>query len=189
MAGEGGVFISLTTPLILLLQVGLPHVTSWNSYCHFRPPNQMAAALILRPLLPHQALSNLEAFPRNRLAKGTRNRRHSCRKRSAPPLVASASATGATGTADGTNGNERERPSSAAEFGTTDDIKAALYQALTGKEMLVIADISITLCIQGIDRGIFGATSSKKSEIAGLVELLESRNPTPYPTDDLRDKV
>ncbi|CAL9087888.1 unnamed protein product [Musa acuminata var. zebrina] len=116
--------------------------------------------------------SSFEAFPRNRLAKGTQNRRHSSRKRSTSALVASASTTGATGMADGTNRTRRDGPSSTAEFGTIDDIKAALYQALTG-----------------IDRGIFGATSSKKSEIAGFVELLESRNPTPYPTDHLRDKV
>ena len=42
---------------------------------------------------------------------------------------------------------------------------------------------------KGIDRGIFGITSAKRSEIHGLVELLESRNPTPDPTDRLHDKV
>ncbi|CAN1828770.1 Fibrillin protein 5 homolog [Linum perenne] len=44
-------------------------------------------------------------------------------------------------------------------------IKEHLYQAL-----------------QGINRGVFGTTSSKKSEIQELVELLESQNPTPDPT-------
>uniref|UniRef100_M8BAU3 Putative plastid-lipid-associated protein 7, chloroplastic n=1 Tax=Aegilops tauschii TaxID=37682 RepID=M8BAU3_AEGTA len=41
----------------------------------------------------------------------------------------------------------------------------------------------------GVDRGIFGITSAKRSEIHALVELLESRNPTPDPTHKLQDKV
>ncbi|XP_051217311.1 fibrillin protein 5 homolog isoform X2 [Lolium perenne] len=61
---------------------------------------------------------------------------------------------------------------SLARYETLGDAKAALYQAL-----------------EGIDRGIFGVTSAKRSEIHGLVELLESRNPTPDPTDKLQDKV
>ncbi|CAM0904674.1 unnamed protein product [Alopecurus aequalis] len=61
---------------------------------------------------------------------------------------------------------------SLAHYETLGDAKAALYQAL-----------------EGIDRGIFGITSAKRSEIHGLVELLESRNPTPDPTDKLQDKV
>ncbi|KAM0901099.1 hypothetical protein ACQ4PT_020199 [Festuca glaucescens] len=61
---------------------------------------------------------------------------------------------------------------SLAQYETLSDAKAALYQAL-----------------EGIDRGIFGVTSAKRSEIHGLVELLESRNPTPDPTDKLQDKV
>ncbi|CAI0428329.1 unnamed protein product [Linum tenue] len=47
-------------------------------------------------------------------------------------------------------------------------IKENLYQAL-----------------QGINRGIFGTTSGKKSEIQELVEQLESQNPTPDPTLNL----
>ncbi|KAK1551585.1 hypothetical protein Q3G72_000839 [Acer saccharum] len=39
--------------------------------------------------------------------------------------------------------------------------------------------------VKGIDRGIFGVPSAKKSEIDDLVKLLESQNPTPYPTSDL----
>lgn len=35
---------------------------------------------------------------------------------------------------------------------------------------------------KGINRGIFGIPSAKKSEIEGLVKLLETRNPTPEPT-------
>uniref|UniRef100_A0A0D9W4W8 Plastid lipid-associated protein/fibrillin conserved domain-containing protein n=1 Tax=Leersia perrieri TaxID=77586 RepID=A0A0D9W4W8_9ORYZ len=42
---------------------------------------------------------------------------------------------------------------------------------------------------EGVNRGIFGMTSEKRSEIHALVELLESRNPTPEPTDKLQDKV
>eukprot|EP00262_Sarcandra_glabra_P013804 TRINITY_DN3897_c0_g1_i2.p1 TRINITY_DN3897_c0_g1~~TRINITY_DN3897_c0_g1_i2.p1 ORF type:complete len:254 (-),score=23.95 TRINITY_DN3897_c0_g1_i2:242-1003(-) len=40
--------------------------------------------------------------------------------------------------------------------------------------------------IQGINRGIFGVPSAKKAEIECLVQLLESQNPTPDPTEDLK---
>ncbi|KAM3386978.1 hypothetical protein ACQJBY_010088 [Aegilops geniculata] len=59
----------------------------------------------------------------------------------------------------------------APQYETLGDAKSALYQAL-----------------EGVDRGIFGITSAKRSEIHALVELLESRNPTPNPTDKLYDK-
>ncbi|XP_066350452.1 fibrillin protein 5 homolog isoform X2 [Miscanthus floridulus] len=59
----------------------------------------------------------------------------------------------------------------AAVYGTAGDVKAALYGAL-----------------EGANRGIFGMTSAKRSEIHGLVELLESSNPTPEPTAKLQDK-
>ncbi|KAL6885892.1 hypothetical protein ACP4OV_010153 [Aristida adscensionis] len=52
------------------------------------------------------------------------------------------------------------------------DIKAALRRAL-----------------DGADRGIFGMTSAKRLEIHGLVELIESRNPTQEPTAVLQEKV
>ena len=39
--------------------------------------------------------------------------------------------------------------------------------------------------MQGINRGIFGVPSAKKSEIEGLVKQLESLNPTPDPTLNL----
>lgn len=42
---------------------------------------------------------------------------------------------------------------------------------------------------EGVNRGIFGITSAKKSEIEGLVEMLESQNPTPEPTTQLQEKV
>ncbi|CAN1169466.1 Fibrillin protein 5 homolog [Linum perenne] len=49
---------------------------------------------------------------------------------------------------------------------------------------LEVSRIKEHLCqaLQGINRGVFGTTSSKKSEIQELVELLESQNPTPDPT-------
>ncbi|XP_039771933.1 fibrillin protein 5 homolog [Panicum virgatum] len=53
-----------------------------------------------------------------------------------------------------------------------DDAKAALRRAL-----------------EGADRGIFGMTSVRRSEVHRLVELLEARNPTPEPTAELREKV
>ncbi|KAI9165489.1 hypothetical protein LWI28_015005 [Acer negundo] len=49
-----------------------------------------------------------------------------------------------------------------------DQIKTDFYQA-----------------VKGIDRGIFGVPSAKKSAIDDLVKLLESQNPTPYSTSDL----
>ncbi|OMO55870.1 hypothetical protein CCACVL1_26949 [Corchorus capsularis] len=56
-------------------------------------------------------------------------------------------------------------------FETIPHLKTKLYQEL-----------------QGINRGIFGVPSSKKSDIEALVKLLESQNPTPDPTLNL-DKV
>ncbi|KAJ3675135.1 hypothetical protein LUZ60_004177 [Juncus effusus] len=58
------------------------------------------------------------------------------------------------------------------EYSNVSEVKKSLYQAL-----------------EGVDRGIFGLNSAKKSEIEALVELLESRNPTPEPTTQLKDKV
>lgn len=40
-------------------------------------------------------------------------------------------------------------------------------------------------CFEGINRGIFGIPSTKKSEIESLVKQLESLNPTPFPTLEL----
>ncbi|KAH1237196.1 putative plastid-lipid-associated protein 7, chloroplastic [Glycine max] len=39
--------------------------------------------------------------------------------------------------------------------------------------------------VEGINRGIFGIPSTKKSEIESLVKQLESLNPTPFPTLEL----
>uniref|UniRef100_A0A1J3JZK0 Putative plastid-lipid-associated protein 7, chloroplastic n=1 Tax=Noccaea caerulescens TaxID=107243 RepID=A0A1J3JZK0_NOCCA len=54
---------------------------------------------------------------------------------------------------------------------TVSQIKNELYEAL-----------------KGINRGIFGVKSDKKTEIESLVKLLECRNPTPEPTGEL-DKI
>ncbi|GAV62143.1 PAP_fibrillin domain-containing protein [Cephalotus follicularis] len=54
---------------------------------------------------------------------------------------------------------------------TLEQIKADLYQA-----------------VKDINKGIFGVSSAKKSEIESLVKQLESQNPTPCPTSNL-DKV
>nr|GEY37899.1 probable plastid-lipid-associated protein 7, chloroplastic [Tanacetum cinerariifolium] len=42
--------------------------------------------------------------------------------------------------------------------------------------------------LQGMNRGIFGIPSEKKTEIEEMVKVLESLNPNPYPTIDL-DKL
>ncbi|KAK9144740.1 hypothetical protein Sjap_004643 [Stephania japonica] len=65
----------------------------------------------------------------------------------------------------------REQGAETAEYRTVAQIKETLYQA-----------------IEGINRGIFGVPSAKKSEILGLVKLLESQNSTPNPMENL-DKV
>ncbi|KAF6168712.1 hypothetical protein GIB67_026598 [Kingdonia uniflora] len=63
------------------------------------------------------------------------------------------------------------RAAASGDVRTTSQIKEDIYQA-----------------IQGINRGIFGVPSAKKSEIEGLVKLLESQNPITDPTQYL-DKV
>ncbi|XVF17069.1 hypothetical protein REPUB_Repub10bG0085800 [Reevesia pubescens] len=55
---------------------------------------------------------------------------------------------------------------------TVDQIKADIYRA-----------------IKGINRGIFGVQSARKSEIEGLVELLESQTPMPDPALHLEKVV
>ncbi|XP_022741181.1 probable plastid-lipid-associated protein 7, chloroplastic [Durio zibethinus] len=55
-----------------------------------------------------------------------------------------------------------EKENEPSEYRTVDLIKSDFYQA-----------------IKGINRGIFGVQSARKSEIEELVELLKSQNPTP----------
>ncbi|KAF0913875.1 hypothetical protein E2562_024950 [Oryza meyeriana var. granulata] len=56
-------------------------------------------------------------------------------------------------------------------------------------ESLGDAKDALYAALEGVNRGIFGLTSEKRSEIHALVELLESRNPTPEATDKLQEKV
>ncbi|XP_023636630.1 probable plastid-lipid-associated protein 7, chloroplastic isoform X2 [Capsella rubella] len=64
-----------------------------------------------------------------------------------------------------------EQQQQVEEGRTVSQIKEELYEAL-----------------KGINRGIFGVKSDKKTEIEGLVKLLECWNPTPEPTGEL-DKI
>ncbi|XP_062148611.1 fibrillin-5, chloroplastic [Alnus glutinosa] len=59
---------------------------------------------------------------------------------------------------------------------------------IVGDETLAQIKTELSQAVQGVNRGIFGIPSAKKSEIEGLVKLLESQNPTPDPTVNL-DKV
>ncbi|KAG2410591.1 plastid-lipid-associated protein [Vigna angularis] len=63
---------------------------------------------------------------------------------------------------------EHNSGSGLVELETLAQKKRELYQAM-----------------EGINRGIFGMPSAKKSEIESLVQQLESLNPTPYPTQEL----
>ncbi|XP_020554954.1 probable plastid-lipid-associated protein 7, chloroplastic isoform X2 [Sesamum indicum] len=64
---------------------------------------------------------------------------------------------------------------------------AAEEEVITVEGYRTAAQIKETLfaALQGINRGIFGVPSAKKAEIEELVELLESQNPTPKPTQCL----
>lgn len=85
---------------------------------------------------------------------------------------------------------------------TAAQVKAELYDILQGNSRtfnnfflllqwvyeciwhgIIIADF--LNCWKGINRGIFGVPTEKKSEIENLVKLLESQNPTPDPTQNL----
>ncbi|KAJ7956970.1 Plastid-lipid-associated protein [Quillaja saponaria] len=59
---------------------------------------------------------------------------------------------------------------------------------LVGDETLAQNKTELYQSLEGINRGIFGIPSAKKSEIEGLVKQLEYQNPTPDPTLNL-DKV
>ncbi|PRQ49187.1 putative plastid lipid-associated protein/fibrillin [Rosa chinensis] len=56
---------------------------------------------------------------------------------------------------------------------------------LVGDETPTQIKTELHQALQGINRGIFGVPSAKKSEIEGLVKQLESKNPTPDPTVNL----
>ncbi|KAL5753969.1 hypothetical protein ACOSP7_022189 [Xanthoceras sorbifolium] len=67
--------------------------------------------------------------------------------------------------------------------GLVEDNKEIEEQAVSRTLTQIKADLYQVL--QGINRGIFGVASAKKSEIERLVELLESQNPTPDPASNL----
>uniref|UniRef100_A0A803PJB5 Plastid lipid-associated protein/fibrillin conserved domain-containing protein n=1 Tax=Cannabis sativa TaxID=3483 RepID=A0A803PJB5_CANSA len=56
---------------------------------------------------------------------------------------------------------------------------------LIGEESLTQLKAELFQALTGINRGIFGVPSAKKSEIENLVRQLESQNPTPNPTRNL----
>lgn len=68
------------------------------------------------------------------------------------------------------------------------DISAGSVSNVIEDESAAQIKTSLFQALQGLNRGIFGATSAKKSEIESLVKELESQNPTPDPTQNL-DKV
>lgn len=105
-------------------------------------------------------------------------------------------------------GDNKETKENEKEYRTLAQIKADLYQAVQGISLWIFSLMYLifwryfsqwtwwaiwnqywnglhSTIIQGINRGIFGVPSAKKSEIHGLVELLESQNPTPDPTLNL----
>ncbi|XP_058100210.1 fibrillin protein 5 homolog isoform X2 [Magnolia sinica] len=83
------------------------------------------------------------------------------------------------------------RPTEQRSYGLVNCRSSRQVSAFGGGELSIgrtVADIKTALyqSIQGINRGIFGVPSAKKSEIEGLVKLLESHNPTPHPTENLQ---
>ncbi|PWA51986.1 plastid lipid-associated protein/fibrillin conserved domain-containing protein [Artemisia annua] len=68
-------------------------------------------------------------------------------------------------------------------------IKVAEHSS-TSEDHLTITQLKtdINNTLQGMNRGIFGMPSEKKTEIEEMVKVLESLNPNPYPTIDL-DKL
>ncbi|GJX60027.1 probable plastid-lipid-associated protein 7, chloroplastic [Tanacetum coccineum] len=69
-------------------------------------------------------------------------------------------------------------------------IKVAEHSSTTTEDELTITQLKteINNTLQGMNRGIFGIPSEKKTEIEEMVKVLESLNPNPYPTIDL-DKL
>ncbi|KAJ6832214.1 putative plastid-lipid-associated protein 7, chloroplastic [Iris pallida] len=122
-------------------------------------------ALILRPTVPccyvHNTWRPRKIFPANHLRIETL-----CNKMPTSAIVV-ASAARLVGDTNAWQDQEER-----ANYKTSNEIKESLYEAL-----------------EGVNRGIFGSTSAKKAEILELAELLESRNPTPWPTKSLFDKV
>ncbi|MQM09245.1 hypothetical protein Taro_042112 [Colocasia esculenta] len=95
-------------------------------------------------------------------------RRPSSSPRYAPPPAPAMRARSGGDGADAEGTAVAAASGGGADYRTAGEVKAALLQSL-----------------QGIDRGIFGVQSQRRSEIEGLVRSLESRNPTSDPTDHL----
>ncbi|CAI0555170.1 unnamed protein product [Linum tenue] len=72
------------------------------------------------------------------------------------------------------------------KFRLVNPIKTAA-QSSSSTSSLEVSQIkeNFSQALQGINRGVFGTTSGKKSEIQELVQQLESQNPTPDPTLNL----
>ncbi|KAG9150796.1 hypothetical protein Leryth_002954 [Lithospermum erythrorhizon] len=77
-------------------------------------------------------------------------------------------------------------------FGTSSNIssfsrKVVQMEFQSEDDKSTVAEIKAQLhdSLEGINRGIFGMPSAKKTEIEELVKLLESKNPTIEPTEQL----
>ncbi|KAA8531009.1 hypothetical protein F0562_005701 [Nyssa sinensis] len=121
----------------------------------------MATKLVQHPITASQVVpppipNVIKIMRTHRAFSATHPRKQSARFGDYPsgfkPIKVAEQSSGVLGSPE----QEKEQPA---------QIKALLYEA-----------------VQGINRGIFGVPSAKKSEIEGLVKLLESQNPTPNPT-------
>ncbi|KAF5957855.1 hypothetical protein HYC85_005080 [Camellia sinensis] len=82
-------------------------------------------------------------------------------------------------------GEQRRRRrsySSGCLLGSEEDQQHKVAESSSSTPTPTLIKQNLSLALQGINRGIFGVPSAKKSEIEGLVKLLESMNPTPDPT-------
>ncbi|XP_008784151.2 fibrillin protein 5 homolog isoform X1 [Phoenix dactylifera] len=160
--------------------VGLPHGAEAPGVIFFGQPKfsygwRTMAALFIWPPFSCRNAATMRHFEANRSTqlgiKSPKGRDYPSGKR---PKSAFASATTAptAGLPDDATGNQGVDKQLQGDYKTAEEIRSALYQKL-----------------EGVNRGIFGVPSAKKLEIEGLVELLESQNPTPQPTDNLLDKV
>ncbi|CAL5326845.1 unnamed protein product [Camellia sinensis] len=76
----------------------------------------------------------------------------------------------------------RRSSSSGCLLGSEEDQQHKVAESSSSTPTPTLIKQNLSLALQGINRGIFGVPSAKKSEIEGLVKLLESMNPTPDPT-------
>ncbi|KAI8018045.1 hypothetical protein LOK49_LG04G01621 [Camellia lanceoleosa] len=76
----------------------------------------------------------------------------------------------------------RRSSSSGCLLGSEEDQQHKVAESSSSTPTPTLIKQNLSLALKGINRGIFGVPSAKKSEIEGLVKLLESMNPTPDPT-------